>query len=374
MLIEHHPVPRALKKLGHSNGVLRTCMPDLIEIVSLHLGTIRRQGKTYHAPCPACQEGSDRFVIWPPCTEKPTGTFYCRRCRIAGDGIDFCRKFLGVTFSEACNLLNSDKHLAIDRDPHVSSSKPAFSLHQNPSHVWQQQAERIIDLGTQDLRTNQTGQKLIQKRQITSITAERFGIGYNPITRWESMEAWGLQKEVNDSGKERKIWLPRGLIIPRRDPVKNSAIGIKIRRDEWCEDDTFPKYVEVKGGVNAVGIYGDSNHKIAVVMESELDAIILQQQAGDLCFSVSLGGAGTKRMDLFTYHLLSRCSLVLLATDYDDAGLREMQWWKENLPKAEYWPAPSGKSPGESHEQGVDLSVWVKCAIRKYSVQEESIL
>jgi hypothetical protein len=345
-------------------------MSDLVEIVAQHTGvTPKRIGKTYHFPCPACSEGSDRFIVWPATSDKPTGTFYCRQCRIAGDGIEFCKRFLGCSYSEACELFRVEKKRLMPSTWSSSPPKLSFPQAKFPASQWQERGSHHLLLWNAEMIERQEAGVLLHKRGIKIETAKAFSLGYNPTTEWESMEKWGLPKAVKENGRERKVWLPKGLAIPRYDPVSRSLLGIKVRRDDWKKGDDLPKYVEIVGSSNVVGIFGDITRKIAVVLESELDAIVVQQEAGDLCFSLSLGGAGTKRMDKFTQSLLSQCSLVLLATDYDSAGLNEIHWWKEHLPAAEYWPAPCGKSPGDAFEQGADLHLWLLCAIRKYQIK-----
>lgn len=91
-----------------------------------------------------------------------------------------------------------------------------------------------------------------------------------------------------------------------------------IRRTDWHANDHLPKYVEASGGLQRPSLYGDKNKPI-IVIESELDAILIQQFASDLCCCIALGGVG-KKPDQQTHELLRSSPLVLLALDYDEAG------------------------------------------------------
>lgn len=74
----------------------------LVEDYGLNLRkTSNSQGGEYHSSCPACGDGIDRFVIWPQLNR-----YWCRRCKISGDGIQFCRDFLGMSFKEACTKVD----------------------------------------------------------------------------------------------------------------------------------------------------------------------------------------------------------------------------------------------------------------------------
>ncbi len=282
-----------------------------------------QEGKTFHFPCPACKLGCDRFVVWPPDSAKLTGTFFCRRCGVKGDGIEFCRQFLGLSYVDACDLLKvENRRTRYGMIP--STKKQELPLVPVPSKSWRRQGTMHLKAFMEQLKIDSHAQALLTKRGITFDTAQTFSLGYNDKERWESMEAWGLPREVKTNGKERKIWLPRGLVTPRFDPHHEGLVGIKIRREDWKKGEKCPKYVEVVGSANVMGIYGDIRNKTVVILESEFDAIVVQQQAGDLCFSVSLGGAGTKRLDLITNELIRGCSNILLAFDHDAAGQSEI--------------------------------------------------
>ena len=74
--------------------------------------------------------------------------------------------------------------------------------------------------------------------------AKRFKLGWNNKDRWDSLQAWGLEPEINpETGKPKKVWLPRGLLIPCFQGDKISRI--KIRRVNWQRNDRLPKYIAV---------------------------------------------------------------------------------------------------------------------------------
>lgn len=78
---------------------------DLAEALNLYpKKTASTNGGEYKSKCPKCQEGIDRFCIWP--NQGKTGRYWCRVCEANGDGIQFCRDFLGMSFQEACRKLN----------------------------------------------------------------------------------------------------------------------------------------------------------------------------------------------------------------------------------------------------------------------------
>ena len=112
-------------------------------------------------------------------------------------------------------------------------------------------------------------------------------------------------------------------------------------------------------------IIGDGN-PVAVVVESELDALLLHQEAGDLVNVVSLGNAQT-RPDQQAADLLNQSRLILVALDADQAGATESwRWWKDHYPQAHRWPPIQGKDPGEMLAAGVNLKAWVQAGLAEY--------
>lgn len=105
----------------------------------------------------------------------------------------------------------------------------------------------------------------------------------------------------------------------------------------------------------------------AMIIESELDAMLIQQEAGDLCFCVALGGS-TKRPDVYTDQLLRATKLALWSLDNDEAGRKEAFWWRSKYPQLRFWPVSTGKSPGDAFkDHQINLRDWISEGIKYYS-------
>jgi hypothetical protein len=168
-------------------------------------------------------------------------------------------------------------------------------------------------------------------------------VRWNPTDQWQDREAWGLSPEANPkTGKPKRVWLPAGLVIPTWR--KAGVVALKIRRAAWTPEDTFPKYAFVVGGVVAPMVLGAVGQPV-VVVESELDAILIHQEAGDLVCAVALGSASNKR-DAKTADLLNAAPVVLVALDFDNAGAEAWGWWRKTFPSARRW-APLAKDIGD---------------------------
>jgi len=100
----------------------------------------------------------------------------------------------------------------------------------------------------------------------------------------------------------------------------------------------------------------------AVVVESELDAILIDQEARDLCSAIALGNS-SRKPDAKTFEILKQSVVILLALDFDRAGIKSMQWWKDTFIKSKYWPVPAGGDPGEAFKKKVNIRKWIQAGL-----------
>lgn len=136
----------------------------------------------------------------------------------------------------------------------------------------------------------------------------------------------------------------------------NEVVGIKIRR--W---DGEPRYYRLPGSANRCLVAGSG--PVVVVVESELDALLLAQVAGDIVTAVALGSAQA-RPDAETHDRLMAAATILQALDYDEAGAKAAWGWCRDIyQQAVRWPVPEGKDPTEALQADVDLRLWVKAGI-----------
>lgn len=185
------------------------------------------------------------------------------------------------------------------------------------------------------------------------------GIGWNPADRYDRRTEWGLEDEVNpETGRFRKVWLPRGLTLPVRR--KSGVVALLIRRADWKSEDDTPKYWQAKGSGNGCYCLGASGLPV-VLVESLLDAVLVWQEAGDVAAAVALTGA-SKRPDAGTTAFLRTSPLVLWSLDFDGPGKKEWAWWAEHF-RAVKCPRWLAKSPGDMRQAGIPIRLWVEAGI-----------
>lgn len=333
-------------------------------------------GGEWAGPCPSCG-GRDRFIVWPEHRSGSTGgRFLCRGCTPeGGDCIQFLRDFQGMSYPEACEALKvrprqNDGALAVR--PQAAARTWVPEPERLPSEMWRRRAATFLAECGAALDT-EAARDTLRGRSLAFDFARRHGLGWNPADRYETPEAWGLEPWLNDKGNQGKIYLPAGLVVPTFR--KTGSVAVKIRRRNWQPGDAWPKYQAIKGGGNGALILGKSGLPV-VLVESELDALLIAQEASDLCAVMALGSA-SNRPHVAAADFLKSSPAILVALDFDKpdakgqrAGARAWLWWKEHFQQARRWPPAIEKDPLEMHKAGVPVRVWIEAGFSERTRQD----
>jgi len=329
-------------------------------------------GGEYCGPCPGCG-GDDRFRIWPT-QNNGEGSFFCRGCDKAGDRVTFLMEFDGMSYPEACRALDiqiEDQVYRTPRAPGGGKRKEERGKRKEvgdrgsklPPEAWLERAEKLVIWSNEKLLENDEQLAWLNDRGIDRQTVETFRLGWNPgkdgRDLWRPRESWGLATELkeNKNGKmvKKRLWIPRGLIIPLLRPVE-SPIRIRIRRLE-----REPRYYVLPGSSMDMMVLGD-NDRVFLIVESELDAIMCHDLAGELCSVIGLGSS-TAKPDALIMEKLRKSAIILLGLDYDAPGQKAISWWAHEFHQVKTWPVPDGGDPGEAYQLGCDIRQWVKAGL-----------
>lgn len=327
------------------------------------------KGGEYASACPNCGDrskpDSDRFRVWPSQNEGE-GSYWCRGCDKSGDVVQFLIDFSGMTFKEACRELNRPLPSSWQiPSPQPKTQKPDWQPGKSdpPAGVdqtlWQKKAGKLVDWAHEHLIEYPSGMAWLEKRGIKQQTIKKFKLGWNPGERgkpamFRPRESWGLPTILKDDGKKKKLWIPQGLVIPYL--LEGKTQRIRIRRDGIRSKNDIKYYI--LPGSNMMPMVTGLSHSIFVVVESELDVILLEQEAGNIAGMIAMGSAAA-RPDLETNKILKCAQCILVAMDFDQAGAKAWQWWKDQFNQAERWPVPEGKDPGDAYQAGIKLKEWV---------------
>jgi hypothetical protein len=310
-------------------------------------------------PCPSCG-GRDRFRIHPFHNQDKGGSYWCRQCGIGGDAIQYLIDFRNKTYSEACHIIGvepSNKKESGFKSVWMPKESPL------PNEQWIHKASTILMNSVDCLWLNSTKHvDYLLSRGLREPVIRKFLLGYIPATQYFPPEDWGIEPWQNEKGNRGRIVVHQGIIIPLLDADGRGVLRLRIRKD----DGSNPPYVLVKGS-STIPFFIDaaSNCDMVVVVESELDALLLHQNAGDLISIIALGSV-TCRPDIKTDAVLKKFSTILVALDTDSAGMKQAwMWWQEHYPSATRFPIPKkyGKDPTEAYRNGLNLREWVEIGI-----------
>ncbi|MBT4498511.1 MAG: hypothetical protein HOC74_12350 [Gemmatimonadetes bacterium] len=321
---------------------------NLLDLIGQDIPLVRAaatHGGEYAGPCFICG-GKDRFRFWPSHPDGK-GKFWCRQCGAHGDAIDYLRQLHNLSYPEACERL----HI-----PPSNTGRPAAPTPQRkpqllhpPSAAWQEQALGFVEecraaLWTED---GQGSLDWLHQRGLQDETIQLAGLGLNDRERYRGAELWGLPAE------HKRIWLPRGVCIPWL--IGGALWRVNVRRPEGQ-----PKYCGPAG--YSCGLYGADSlldgKRPAVLVEGEFDALLLQQEAGDLLNVVATGSTGAARRPRWI-GLLAQAPSVLVAFDADQAGDHGAEYWLQTLGNARRW-RPYWEDPTAMAQGGVSLRNWIE--------------
>lgn len=322
-------------------------------------------GGEYKSPCPKCG-GKDRFIYWP---NHPEGeSWWCRQCNKGGTAVNYLVHIRSMSYSDACKSLGiTPSHRASNYIRHRWEPQPR---QETPSELWQKQAGMILKWSQGilwDEHYVKVREWLLNERGLTEETVKQAGLGCIPQDYYADRESWGLPESFNEQGKNTKLWLPVGLVIPCFND--GQLIRIRIRRNNPSDDDG--KYYIVPGSSMTPMMLGNSI--CFILVESELDAILLHQEAGDLIMAIALGSSDTKP-DRVLYERLKQANKILVSLDSDEAGATSTwKFWMKHFSQASRWPVIKGKDPTEAFLNGLNLRKWIITGIRNKSEQRSQV-
>ena len=303
------------------------------------------------SPCPECG-GDDRFRCWPE-----TGKWWCRSSRKSGDLPGYLMTFHNMKYPDACEQLQIEPKKTRARADKPAEQKKTWEPKpaDPPSTNWQKKTEAFIKWTVSQLwePENKPAVDYLMGRGLNAETIRKSNLGWNPKAFFLDRKAWDLPEKLKNN-RPVKLWLPRGWVLPvyQRDRLSR----IKIRRPDGELKPNDQKYIHIPGGEPVSMALGSK--PVVVVVEAELDALLIDQEAGGLVASVALGSANI-RPDARTTKILKAASHIILALDADKAGARESwRFWADTFPNASRWPVPGGKDATEAYQAGVDLQAW----------------
>ena len=245
---------------------------------------IKKGNGEFAGPCPFCG-GNDRFLTWPE--DGKTGPFLVPRCRRSGDGLELLRELQGLSFLQAVDAwgLTPEDFPRTGRKTEKRTWKPKAPDKNRVPEEWSKMAEIFLEDCEFQLIKNREIKEWLRGRGLKPETIRAARLGWNPKDEFHTRILWGLEPATDEAGKIIRTYLKAGLVIPHIKDGK--IIGLKIRK---ADPDTGGKYTHV-GGSDASPMAWGLEKKKLVIVESELDGLLFNQEAGDLAGVIALGSA-----------------------------------------------------------------------------------
>lgn len=326
-------------------------------------------GGEYCSPCPRCG-GDDRFIIQP---NHKGGRYFCRQkdsCGTSGDAIQFLIDFTGKSFKEAADYVGKqleDRPFTRRRHSHpikVEDSGPFMEVSEKliPEERWRQQASAAVGAAHEILLENEERLKWLAARGIDMDAVKFFKLGWIENPKFYSLKKWGLPEELNEKQNAKKLWIPKGYLIPQWN-LEGRLTMLQVRMDELLPNNKM-RYYPVKGSTVTPMIIPPEpslppERTAWLPVESRLDAIMVASHAGDILGTMAQG-SNSANPCAEGIKLLDASPLILYGMDYDEAGLSSFKKWRKRFKTTKLWPVPEGGDPGEYvQDHNGDIREWI---------------
>jgi len=315
-----------------------------------------------HPGCPINGKSESSFYIWPE--EGKGGRAWCSACGWKGDAVRYLRETRNMGFLEAC------KYLGVEPNGNKELSKPegegAQAMVQPkeyaiPSDVWRSKANEFLRVSIESLLSGRYPammKYLSETRGFTRETIERHRLGFNPDDKAFAREEWDLPKVKDAGGREKKLWLPKGVVIPSFQ----DGLLQRIRIGSWGQDGKTKLKVReyYVPGSSLAPVVINNRRNATVVVLYDLDGILLSQELGDRVNVISLGHPKA-RPDKNALGVIANSGNGVFYTlsGMSDEHQDSHEWWLKNINGVKRWPYPEGDGEYQELKAGMTLKAWI---------------
>lgn len=251
-----------------------------------------------------------------------------------GDGIQYLQRHCGMDFPEAVSILSGTITFQNTASQHVSRQNLHYLDPKKQSEEWrtkksQSNSEKLIRVA-QSYLLGPNGKErvsyLVHERGLDLDTIRQRRLGWLPT----------------------KGHMPSKLLIPCYDS-EGKLIRIRFRIDT---PDPGQERYRISKGSNPDSPYliGVASAKPLMILESELDAILIAQEAGEHIGVLGMGTTGMKFNPAMIRYISDNITIILISLDNDQSGKEKTTELISKFPNAIDWPVPEkyGKDPDEA--------------------------
>lgn len=316
---------------------------DLLSVVGRDVALKRvatTRGGEWAGPCPFCG-GADRFRVQPE-----RGLWWCRQCSPDEHWQDIFAYVMrrdGVDFPEAAARLNGGT-----LSPTFKAARPIGKPDRAQPADWHGVALEAVTACEAALWADTPGARgaldWLHKRGLTDDTLKAWRVGFNP----KSQTIAGL-------------WCESGVTLPYFAGDKLHAVNVR-RPDSFLRvHPQADKYKMIAGSKRVLfGVAHVAGLPDVMITEGEFDALLIWQEARDLCDVLTMGGAKSMPAGTWLAYLVNGQRFIV-ATDNDGPGDEAAARWVELLgSKAQRVIVPDGKDVTAYWQAGGNVRDWVK--------------
>lgn len=313
--------------------------------------------RTVKGPCPFCG-GTDRFAVF---VNDIPQHYKCgihgNGCGKHGDAIQFLVEYAHLSFEDAISALKGEP-VTMHRQKHAGYQTVSLTW---DNEQWQERAAHFCQEAADRLWRDEGAQVLayLKTRGLTEDTIKKAHLGMvmhkgSNIARNEHGAVPCLVIPWYDS-KQRKYW---------RVNMRDIRPGIDPKR----------RYENIPGSSVNTGLYlADSlavKRPALFMVEGEIDALSIAQEAGDLVAVVATGSTKGSQASAWVMRL-SNIPQVFVAFDTEPNAEESAAFWTSALTNARRWCTPIGKDANEMLQRGLNIRVWVESAISLLTVHTD---
>ena len=293
---------------------------NIVDVIGRRI-PLERKGGAYWAKCPFHGSGEERTPSLK--VYDDTGTYHCFACKESGNAIHFLRKYDGLDFIEAVEVLATQVGMEVPKNEIEKNDSKAININNRAAQIFYEQLKQ--DEGKKTIT-------YLKNRGISGEVAKFFNLGYSRIKPplHESLSKEFEEKDLiesglfgkNDDGGFYDRFRDR-LMFPIRN-IKGECIAFGARLlDEKKDQAKYLNSPETKTYKKKYELYGlyeirqiDKRPESIFLVEGYMDVIGLFQNG----VKNSVASSGTAFTIEQLRKILSYTNSIYIVFDGDEAG------------------------------------------------------
>ncbi len=293
---------------------------NIVDVIGRRI-PLERKGGAYWAKCPFHGSGEERTPSLK--VYDDTGTYHCFACKESGNAIHFLRKFDGLDFIEAVEVLATQVGMEVPKNEIQKNDSKAININNRAAQIFYEQLKQ--DEGKKTIT-------YLKNRGISGEVAKFFNLGYSRIKPplHESLSKEFEEKDLTESGLFGKNddggFYDRfrdRLMFPIRN-IKGECIAFGARLlDEKKDQAKYLNSPETKTYKKKYELYGlyeirqiDKRPESIFLVEGYMDVIGLFQNG----VKNAVASSGTAFTIEQLRKILSYTNSIYIVFDGDEAG------------------------------------------------------